>query len=656
MRASTFKLDQCLFGYEDGHRLLASSLPLGSEASWLTELSDLAPGAVFGTSASYWTGVPVPGLGRYALMRTWPAPEMPRPGCVWTHVILMEPSVLEEVRDLSSLRAVPVRPERGGDLARYRVPLAAIIEVGPDSPAAPGRHSLHRSLIASLYGPSTVPVEVDEPGALDGALFDVWSQQWPRLRRNFRFQTAATRQPRQSGGTRFDVTALLANGALAAPAEMEPEAAWLDAAATDAGIGAGGSLRRFLWRYGADVKRQRGSFRPLVEVAVLDASVAKDAGARLLRIVTDAFPEPEDANLLKQELVDGELAHAAQLDVLWYVLVHGGTAVFPAPTTAGVGRLARLWPERPDDLLHLAECTADADDALARSVFETVTGAIPTDSFWALTGPFPRVRRRMLEARPDLLAAEGVLELDNATFATLLETVPADAGVVDVILPRLLERDDQRLADVAFDRFPRPAAIQVISAADGGGVRVGRAWLRGLVRRPGVLLDADVMGRITRTSLLYELGEALGWLTPAVVAAGTEPWIAALVDVASDLPDERRDVLRAFLVALALMSGGDGGRRVLEKFFDAVHGQELKSRLPWRARDLLIPLLPDVGWGRGWDYGLRLRLAVAAAYVRNGYPPESYAALSKLRKVRTMLADAADDVKGGKPYAKAANA
>ena len=100
-------VEQCLFGYDDGHRLLASSIPLGTEAATLTEMSDLAPGAVFGRSESYWTGVPAPGISRYVLMRTWPAPEMSRPGCVWTHALLFEPSLLEELGDLAALRPTP---------------------------------------------------------------------------------------------------------------------------------------------------------------------------------------------------------------------------------------------------------------------------------------------------------------------------------------------------------------------------------------------------------------------------------------------------------------------------------------------------------------------------------------------------------------------
>lgn len=124
------KLEQCLFGYEDGHRLLASSIPLGTEAPALTELSDLAPGAMFGRSEGYWTGVPAPGISRYALMRTWPAPEMSRPGCVWTHALLFEPSLLEEMRDLSALRHLLTRPLGAGDRERYRRALAVPVSTG----------------------------------------------------------------------------------------------------------------------------------------------------------------------------------------------------------------------------------------------------------------------------------------------------------------------------------------------------------------------------------------------------------------------------------------------------------------------------------------------------------------------------------------------
>ncbi len=648
------RADQCLFGYQDGHRLLATSMPLGEEAPMLTQLSDLAPDTVFGASEGYWTGLPVPGIGQYALMRTWPAPEMPRPGCVWTHVILLDPVVLEKVVDLSTLRPLARRPHSIDDLAAYGRSLALWDPPAalPRTLALPPSDALRR-LIASLYGSTDPAVAAGAPGMLDDAVFAVWSQQWPRLRRNLRFQTAASRTFQPTPGARLDLIQVLADALPTTQGGPDKDREWLAAAVADIERG-GGPFRDTLWRYGQDVRRQRGSFRPLCEVEIVRASSCDNAGVRLLRTIADAFPERDDAATLKQDAVDGVLAPSAQLDILWFLLADGGEKMMPPPSAEGVARLARLWPDHPDELLRLAERTAGCDEEVRRSVFETVTGAMPIQRFWELTRSFPRVRERMVAARPELMAVEGVMAIDSATLASLVQFLPEDGAIAKDVIPRLLTRDDADLAEATTAHFPKAVALQVVAAADREPMGVGRAWERNVVGRPAVLLDPAVLGRVTRTSLLYDIAEALGWLTADVIRAGTEPWIAAMVDGSSDLSDEKRDTLRAFLVALALAAGDGGGPRVLEELFEAVHEQILNSRLPWKARDILTPVLPDVGWLRSWDLSLRLRLAVAYRYVASGYDPESYARLSASRKTRTMLAEAAEEVDGGKKLARAA--
>lgn len=651
------KVDQCLFGYDDGHRLLASSTPLANQASTLTELSDLAPGTVFGKSDGYWTGIPIPQLRRYALMRTWPAPEMPRPGCVWTHAVLLDPRLLEQLEDTAELRGLFTRPDGPRDLERYREPLV----FGPDirgevPPPERGREApaqVVRALLANLYGRSGHSVAIRTPGDADEGMFAVWSQQWPRLRRNFRFQTAATREVVASPAIRFDLTVDLSNAGDVAPLDLPGNQAWLDAAVADVGQGASGELRSFLWTYGRDVKRQRGSFRPLVEIKLLNNGGERAAGDRLLDLVGRHFPEVEDGRALKQDIVDGAVVPTAQLDVLRYILIEGGNAAFPPPSPAGVARLTSLWPQKPAELLALAESTADADEGLGRSVFETVTNSAPIEEFWALTGPFARVREEMISARPELLVLDGASDLSDADLARYVGLVPAESPIVAELVTRMAGRNDVQLARTVLDRFEKAGAEQVVTAAIRDRARVSRAWIRALVERPRLLLSPEILGQAKRTSLLYEFAEELGWLNPHVVAGGTEPWIAGLVDVQSDLSEERRDTLRAFLVALGLTVGGEGGRRLLEKFFDAVHLQILKSRLPWRARDILSPVLPDIGWLSGWDVGLRLRLAVAKCYVSNHYAPESFAGLSSSNKTRKLLGTAAAEVTGGKVYARA---
>lgn len=648
------KLDQCLFGYDDGHRLLASSLPLGSETSFLTELSDLAPGAIFSRSEGYWTGLPVPAIGRYVLMRTWPAPEMKRPGCVWTHALLIDPILLESVEDLSALQALVIRPASLLDRNRYRetIPFSAF-QTGESNKLVDD--TIVRKLLTALYAMSSSIVEIASPGELDEPLFAVWSQQWPRLRRNFRFQTATSRIPRTVSSARFDITAILAHQSSSDLGTVDTDSPWLSIAALDVEEGASGSLRRFLWYYGRDVRRQRGSFRPLVEVRTIDSVALADSGQRLIDTITSSFPTSDDAKYLKQDLVNGVLVAHAQIDLFRFMLSNRNNTVFPLPTSSGISKIANFWQDRPDELLQLAEITADAEDAFSRSVFATITAGIQRQDFWAFTALYPRLRERMLQVCPELLLEDAVSTLDDATFAGLLPLISPEANGLIELVSRLLPRNAEMLAKVVFEQFPNIAATQVVLAANRTNTVVADVWFQELARRPTILLHPEVMSHVSRTSLLYRFADSLGWLTQKVVAAGAAPWAAALVNASNDLPDDQKDILSCFLVALAIMTGGNGGLLIIERLFHAVHRQVLDSKLSGRASEFLSPLLPDLGWVRNWDKGLRLRNAIAKAYVRNKWPPHSYSALERDRRVRAMLADVASEVPGGQPYAEAAS-
>lgn len=649
------KLDQCLFGYDDGHRLLSSSFPLGVETSLLTELSDLAPGTVFHQSEGYWTGLPVPSIGRYVLMRTWPAPEMPRPGCVWTHALLIEPALLESIADLSVLQSLAIRPNSPLDRDRYSESVEVNVSRNSET-ISPVDDTTVRKLIASLYEMISATVEVTSPGELDGSLFAVWSQQWPRLRRNFRFQTAASRTPRSIGSTRFDITAVLAHQEIESSKQDSSEPSWVSTAVLDVQKGANGSLRPFLWRYGRDVRKQRGSFRPLVEINALDHDSQVNAGLRVVEIVTDAFPARDDAVFLKQDLVDGVLVAHAQAELIRSVVLHerDGISVFPSPTATGIARLAHLWPQRPDEILQLAEMTAETDAPIGKLVFANIIEIFQTPEFWSLTCSYPRVRKHMVLMQPELLV-NATVELDDSTLIELLPLVPAKTKGLTNLIAQLVLRDNAVLANLAFDSFPDMVAVQVVSAVNDRRIGMTNSWLQELIRRPKLLLQTDIMSLVSSSGLLYELANALDWLSKEVIAAGVSPWSAAFMGASSDLRKDKADTLSCFLVVLAFTSGGNDGLHVVEKFYDNLHEKILKSELSLSAREILLSFLPDIGWIWNWDLGLRFRLAVAKAYIDYQWAPDSYAALAKDKKGRMMLASAVSNIPDGHAYFKAAS-
>ena len=79
------KVEQTLHGYSEGHRLIEGSLKLPqSDARTMLVLSDASGSGSRIPANGYITGDPLAESGKYVLARTWAAPEMSRPGCVWT--------------------------------------------------------------------------------------------------------------------------------------------------------------------------------------------------------------------------------------------------------------------------------------------------------------------------------------------------------------------------------------------------------------------------------------------------------------------------------------------------------------------------------------------------------------------------------------------
>lgn len=651
------RIDQCLFGYDDGHRLLESSMRLDPEvASQLTLLSDLAPGVLFGSSDSYWTGLPIPKLGRYALMRTWTAPEMPRPGCVWTHVLLLETSIFEIVSDLWRLRDVARRPIGRVERRSYAVPIEAAAETFTKVEEIGNAIDWAQSedILVSLYGSDNVPVLTRAPGELDDIIFAVWSQQWPRLRRNFRFRTSASRDTSAST-FRFDLQLQLEATAPEERRGQLPEPLWLKVAATDLRETSRHALRKFLWHYGQDVTRQRGSFRPLCELFAIDRRLTA-ADIDLPRSIAAWFPEPEDAFGLKRDIVDGAILKDHQLDILSFLMAGDGAKAFPLPTEEGVRRLVDLWPDKADAMLALAEDVMSEPGELASSIIGLVLDVIPPSDFWTVTARNPLLQRRMLQDRPGLLDADEVAGLDAASLETLLQVIQIDDPIGGLLVRRVLAGATADIASIVMQRFPTVAPMALIATADESPGYALQVWWNAAAALSESWLNSDVLRLVTRTSTIYKIAETLGWVTPVVLGAGIGPWLSALSRSEPNLAKDDGDVLQCFLLAVAFECGGNGAQGIFEQFFPPIHERVLQSYLPWTASEILIPHLPAVGWFRSWDIGLRLRLGVTKAYVENSLDPRSFASLSDDPRVRDLLKAAAKETAGGKRYAKAITA
>ena len=115
------RIDQLVFGYEEGHRMLGGSIEI--PAASLAILLGATDAPVESSKDRLVTGLPIDEIARYALCFTWSAPESPRLGAVWSHVLLVKPQYFKLSASVSLLRELARKPELS-DLEHYNTHLS----------------------------------------------------------------------------------------------------------------------------------------------------------------------------------------------------------------------------------------------------------------------------------------------------------------------------------------------------------------------------------------------------------------------------------------------------------------------------------------------------------------------------------------------------
>ena len=91
-------IEQTLHGYQNGHQLLSKSFEITESTQQLMlRLSDLSGQNIQNNFNRYYTGYLLEETNKAVLSCTWYADEMNRPGCVWTHSLLIDVNDFEAI-------------------------------------------------------------------------------------------------------------------------------------------------------------------------------------------------------------------------------------------------------------------------------------------------------------------------------------------------------------------------------------------------------------------------------------------------------------------------------------------------------------------------------------------------------------------------------
>lgn len=650
--AGVIRLDQFLFGYRDGHRMLAGSRKISDDtASTLLLYSDLAPGLSSGFSP-YWTALTLKSAKAVALMRTWPAPEMPRPGCVWTHAVLLPFAELARIDHLSKLQSLFQRPQTAvPPAAAYSAPI--VFDGAGKKPADIGLLSRKTifGLIDAIYdsppGGGTVPPSPD----LEEAIFAFWSQQWPRLRRSFSFQTALADE--SLGVSPFDLT-------ISRRADESPwQSGWKSAAADDV-IAGDGPLKEFLWHFGGDIEDGKLSYKTLVEVFQQTTLSPHLLGSRqLLELLGTVFPERGEARSLKDAILglEGQTSISIPANEALYFLSDRSSATgFGIPSPALMKAAATKWPSAYETLAHAASRLLERGDIDHQVMIEALSDGLELPTLLKIAPENQALFAAVLSNHPDLLEANALNELSPEDIETIAGAVPNDDLVVNALLDRLLAIDNGSVASAFSNRFPLPVSLRVFVALSrsllGEEMEIPQAWADSIRDYLSKSVQSTLLGSCQKQSQLAACALILGLDVSAGLKHNSSDWAKLLNAADRDLSGDNQLRLFAFLLALALAKPENGCEPIFELCFDSVHQAIAVSTLPYDAFNVLAPYMPNLHYRDQWDTCLRLRLAVVTSYVDKKLSLHSFKRLSSHSAIQGWLVELAEKKYDGRQYLK----
>jgi hypothetical protein len=600
------ELDQALFGYSGGHRLIASSTRLPPKDLYLlSAASDLASGTRLSGDESYLTGLPLPDSRKYVLMRTWAAPEMPRPGCVWTHALILDQRALSSLPAFSVLLTMFRRPN-APDMSGYEDPVEADMKAA----SRPADALLTATIIESHYGGSgrtTLPANI-EPTKLESAILAVWSQQWPRLRAAFSFQTAAATERRRSEVATFEIQVGPTEEFVAGKCEE-----WALVAGRDAAANAVSPLRRFLWRYSRDLANSRAHYRSLVELYIGTVDV-EETPKELASKLFDAFPDPAEGAILKFDLIGSGgntpgLAPAVSIVDLIEILVERPVLEAPSPDQLR-DRLSHL---QPSDVLSVARILDSRRSELFRWEPAIEEAIVAKASRTSLVPDFPNsLLPRLLQERPDLIDAEILSRLPDGALEELL-TADREAEVLALIASELVRRDLGPTEDKLIESWPLQIFRSAIDAFAQGAL--DRSWIASMPRHQGAVLGSPWLDAIGSTQMLAKALQLLRY--PRNLHKSVDEIDGKLKTIADDAAGSDRMDLHAYLLRLAFDSAAPGSWKIFVAVLPDLRPKIVQESLSPFAHELLTADLPRFYSAHYWDLDKRILLGLSRLYKKH---------------------------------------
>lgn len=632
---TVIKVDQTLHGYSEGHRLLAASRRLSGESQRaMRTLSDLSGPRLVPGFADYLTGYTLSEEKLLCLARTWYADECDRPGCVWTHTLLLSSRNLNLINSLECLLPLFRRPspveEGNTNLELYSQPLSLMVH--PPAPIKYSPPSIAKKLLEYVYG-TGVPIVIpdDDSEDLQALHFALWRQAQGLAGITLQFCTGAI-QPRVAVCGQFDLQTVPRDSIreivrthksvqVCEQSQTRSQPRWVELLDEDLQCEET-PFRSFLHRYGD--ARERAAIGAYARIYTL---LSRESGSyqEVLETIAVGFPKDSEATALKISVAGAphnrDLTPGIPEEQVLAALLVEPRSAFDADSLQVRSRFSELWHHNEFAARQVAKSALSQRTHIADEICDELYVLLSAKSIGSFIAHEPDTALSLISRKPELAIHRDVWCASPQFVAEAMQVVSAsnslmESDIVQIVTNQLRSRTGNVASSMVSD-FPTMAAEAVLR------------WLRE---------DADRTAPYDWKASIENATELADWLkkslqdcdnvasiirlaspaSPLVGAIAAEHWLACADRC---LPSADPGIY-ALLCCLGLDRTDEVGQELLSKSFPILYtmaeGGAVRE-VVWQA---VAERLPATGWW--WDKCRRMRVGLVKKFASAKWPPVKF--------------------------------
>jgi hypothetical protein len=639
-------------------------------------MSDLSGSNVIGGFEEYLTGYPLSSIDMYAFAKTWYAAEMPRPGCAWTHTLLISGADVSEISSFENLVQLFRRPEAFLPQSEYSKPIV-LADRRPQENSPINDDTLRKkvaSILESLYvrENDNILIGCQNSFEFETAILRVWSQQWPAARKIFSFCTGSL-SGRGFAGKPFDIQCtppsliheVLSFSSTKQNQEMSlledtvnKSIDWMEKAINDVIDNNGEKFRRYLWKFAGESNRK--SYSLLASIIHVVLSQANQSPSQLIESIAKAFPQVNSGDTLKDALLgpkrvydnnfkldEGELLTSlattqffAAFDSRRLQLAERGTelcSVNPGSARQAIFQLFRSPVNRLGEDI-LAGMISSLDPALAREV----------------TNQQPQFLPSLFRAKPELGVSRGLWmaagDHKRELFESLITHENLDETIIGQFVEAILDSDSEFLLGRAIEKWGKAAVWGTLDWVAKRNGNLSNWSLSALAFHIASVAEWVLATNIRSQNAVVLAAHVVAPFTNQIRQLNTDVWLRAYRELINNGQHKESTYFATMLLSLALQNAPPDPFTLLAECFERVHQISWDNALPDEAWQALDPIVPHLRWFHDWDKCERLRRGLVEAFLMHQWP------VTKLRKclsndeLLARVVKSAQSVQGGNHF------